>query len=81
MATAFKSVPPGARYIIDDKANGVFKVNREAFTSTDVLEHERALIFDKSWLFLGHSSELRNPNDYLVRSVCSSSEHSAQLAA
>ena len=56
-------------YIIDDRERGVFKVNRDAFTSDEVLRRERELIFNKCWLFLGHASELKNPNDYLLRSV------------
>jgi len=60
---------PAGSYIIDDRERGVFKVNRDAFTSEDVLRRERELIFNKCWLFLGHASELKNPNDYLLRSV------------
>lgn len=57
------------RLVLDDQQNGVFKVARKAFTSTEILERERDLIFNRSWLYLGHSSELLNPNDYLTRSV------------
>ena len=60
---------PAGSYIIDDRERGVFKVNRDAFTSEEVLRRERELIFNKCWLFLGHASELKNPNDYLTRSV------------
>lgn len=66
------AIAPGCkegRFIIDDRAGGVFKVNREAFTSQQVFEEERAKIFDRCWLFVGHGSELKNSNDYLTRNV------------
>ena len=58
-----------SNWIIDDPVAGVFKVNRSAFTSAEVLELERARIFDRAWLYLGHESELLKPNDFLTRSV------------
>ena len=38
-------------------------------TSTDVLERERELIFDKCWIYLGHESEVENRGDYRRRTV------------
>ncbi len=35
----------------------------------DVLEDERRLIFDRSWLFVGHESEIENPHDFRTRNV------------
>ena len=58
-----------SNWIIDDPVAGVFKVNRSAFTSQEVLDLERERIFDRAWLYLGHESELLNPNDFLTRSV------------
>lgn len=69
MATAFAPHRKEGRFIIEDRDRGIFKVNREAFTSEQVFEDERARIFDRCWLFVGHGSELKNPNDYLTRNV------------
>src|ERR1700747_1626900 len=49
------------RLIVDDKENGVFRVNRETMTSNDVLGLERRHVFERSWLYLGHESELPDP--------------------
>ena len=40
------------KYIIEDKENFQFKVNREAFTSKEILEKERDAIFSKCWFIL-----------------------------
>jgi hypothetical protein len=38
----------GEDLIIDDRVNGIFRVNRRAFTDPAVLEMERREVFDKS---------------------------------
>jgi p-cumate 2,3-dioxygenase alpha subunit len=55
--------------IVDDKEGGVFRVNRETMTSEEVLELERRHVFDRSWLYLGHESELPEPGDYRRRMI------------
>jgi p-cumate 2,3-dioxygenase alpha subunit len=52
-----------------DESKKIFKVSRRAFVDPDILEAERAQIFDKCWLYLGHSSELAKPGDFVTRSV------------
>ena len=52
-----------------DEGKKIFKVSRRAFVDPDILEAERAQIFDKCWLYLGHSSELAKPGDFVTRSV------------
>src|SRR5258707_9462058 len=52
-----------------DESKKIFKVSRRAFVDADILEAERAQIFDKCWLYLGHSSELAKPGDFVTRSV------------
>ena len=47
----------------------IFKVSRQAFVDPAILEVERAQIFDKCWLYLGHSSELAKPGDFVTRQV------------
>ena len=56
-------------FIRVDRANATFKVSRRAFVDPDVLRAEQERIFDRSWLYLGHASELAKPGDFLTRIV------------
>lgn len=57
------------KWVRDEPAEGRFWVSRDAFVNKEVLERERKEIFDRCWLYVGHSSELPNANDFLTRSV------------
>jgi p-cumate 2,3-dioxygenase subunit alpha len=56
-------------YVIDDRETPRFRVHRGSMVDADVLEEERRLIFDRSWLFVGHESEIENPHDFRTRNV------------
>lgn len=56
--------------VVDDRESGVFRVHRSAMTSPQVLADERAQIFDRCWLYVGHDSEIPKPGDYVRRTVC-----------
>ena len=53
----------------EDRSNGLFRVSRAAFVDPEILERERRMIFDRCWLYIGHSSELPKPNDFVTRSI------------
>lgn len=55
--------------VTDDREQGLFRVNRQAFTDTDILEQEREKIFSHSWLYAGHESEFSEPSSFLSRTV------------
>jgi p-cumate 2,3-dioxygenase alpha subunit len=55
--------------IVDDKEDGVFRVNRETMTSEFVREQELRRVFERSWLYLGHESELDEPGAYRRRTL------------
>src|SRR6266446_2301081 len=55
--------------ILDDRARGIFRVNRRVFTDPEILEQERREVFDRSWLYAGHESEIANPGDFVTRRV------------
>jgi phenylpropionate dioxygenase-like ring-hydroxylating dioxygenase large terminal subunit len=55
--------------ILDDRENGIFRVHRSSFVDHEILARERAVIFDKSWLFAGHATEFPGPGDFVTRSV------------
>ncbi len=58
-----------SQYVIDDRETPRFRVHRSALVEPDVLEQERRLIFDRSWLFVGHESEVQQPHDFRTRKV------------
>jgi p-cumate 2,3-dioxygenase subunit alpha len=56
--------------LIDDRPQeGRFRVHRSAMTSAEIFERERAMIFDRSWLYIGHDTEIPNAGDYRRRLV------------
>ncbi|GGS20536.1 aromatic-ring-hydroxylating dioxygenase subunit alpha [Streptomyces humidus] len=46
-----------------------FRVNRKVMTDPAVFASEREQIFNHSWLYVGHETELAKPNDYVTRTV------------
>lgn len=56
-------------YVIDDREMPRFRVNREVMVDPAVFAREREVIFDRSWLYIGHETELPKPNDFKTRSV------------
>lgn len=57
------------RFIWEDWDAGFFRVHRDAFRSQEVFDAERAKIWNRGWLYLGHASELPKPGDYKVRKL------------
>jgi p-cumate 2,3-dioxygenase alpha subunit len=55
--------------VVEDRQRHLFRVARRAFTDEEVLEQERRQIFDRCWLYLGHSSEIRDNCDFVTRAV------------
>jgi p-cumate 2,3-dioxygenase subunit alpha len=58
-----------SQYVDDDRTMPRFRVNRRAMTDPEVFEKEKELIFNRSWLYIGHETELRKPNDFKTRNV------------
>ncbi len=52
-----------------DPVQRSFRVHRSAYKSQEVFEREKALIFDKCWLYVGHGSELKKKGDFVSRRV------------
>lgn len=57
------------RYILEDHEALTFRVNRAALRDQAVFDRERERIWEKGWLYLGHETEIPNPNDYKVRTL------------
>ena len=49
-----------SQMVVEDRARHQFRVSRRAFTDDAVLEAERLNIFDRCWVYVGHSSEIRS---------------------
>jgi p-cumate 2,3-dioxygenase alpha subunit len=55
--------------VLDDREAGVFRVHRATMTSEAIRELEQRRVFDRSWLFVGHESELAEPGEYRRRTI------------
>ncbi len=59
--------PPQLLHVYADA--GVFRVARRSFVDNAVFEAERSRIFDRCWLYVGHSSELPKKGSFVTRPV------------
>ncbi|MEX2195943.1 MAG: aromatic ring-hydroxylating dioxygenase subunit alpha [Thermoleophilaceae bacterium] len=59
--------PELSELIQDDREGGIFRVHRSTMTSPEFLQLERERVFGRSWLYLGHESEVADPGDYRRR--------------
>lgn len=57
------------QFVREDPVGALFRVNRDALVSREVLEAERRKIFDKVWVYVGHDSEIAEPGDFVTRTV------------
>jgi p-cumate 2,3-dioxygenase alpha subunit len=55
--------------VIDNRTDGLFRVNRRVFTDPAILELEQQRVFERSWIYAGHASEVPQPGDFLARRV------------
>ena len=60
----------GADYIIDDPASQTFRLNRATLADPAIFAAEHLAVFDKSWIYAGHESEVAAPGDFVTRNVC-----------
>lgn len=52
-----------------DEGGGRFRVARSSYTDPALHAAEMDAIFSKCWLFVGHDSEIRKPNDFFTRRI------------
>jgi len=55
-------------YIVDDHEQKTFLLDREVLVWEEILRRERAHIFGRCWIFVGHASELNKAGDFRSRS-------------
>lgn len=61
--------PYQSRFLDVEPDKNRFRVNRAAFADAKVFAEEKQQILTKSWVFLGHDSEIKKPNDYITRRI------------
>ena len=44
-------------------------ISREVFVNNSIYQQEQEQVFARSWLFVGHESQIPNPGDYFVSSM------------
>ena len=54
-------------YIVDEGHD--FKLDRRTLVEPEILAMERSRVFDRSWIYVGHESEIGNPGDFVTRGV------------
>lgn len=57
------------RFVEEDRDALTFRVNRDALRSEEVFRAEQERIWGRSWLYLGHESEIPGPGDFKVRTL------------
>ena len=58
-----------SQLVVEDAVAGTFRVHRSTMTSVEIMELEKSRIFDRSWLYVGHDSELPKIGDFQRRTV------------
>ena len=56
-------------YIVDSLDRKIFQLDRIAYMSEEILTQEISQIFSRCWIYVGHSSELKNQGDFQSRIV------------
>lgn len=57
------------RYVDDRPKDGVFRVHKDVYIDPDLFELEMRHIFERTWSFVGHESQLRQPHDWLATHI------------
>lgn len=55
-----------AAYVDDRPDEGIFRIDRRIYNDPATLEAEYEYIFEKTWLFLCHESQLKKPGDFIA---------------
>jgi p-cumate 2,3-dioxygenase subunit alpha len=58
-----------ANLVVDNRKDGLFRVHRQAFTEPDILALEQRRVFETTWIYAGHTSEIPQPGDFRARRV------------
>jgi len=56
-------------WVMDNREEGVFRINRRTLTDPQILELEKERVFGRCWIYAGHESEIPNPDNFCARNV------------
>src|SRR5690606_15553825 len=56
-------------YIVDNPQGGMFTVDRALFLDPELFELEMKYIFEGTWVYLAHESQLPHPNDFYTTTI------------
>jgi phenylpropionate dioxygenase-like ring-hydroxylating dioxygenase large terminal subunit len=56
-------------YIDDRPGDGVFRVHKDVYSDPQLFELEMKYIFERTWSFLGHESQLPKPHDWIATHI------------
>ncbi len=59
----------GRPFVIDEPERQRFWLNRAVLVDPEILAAEQERVFARSWVYLGHDSEVRAPGDFRTRTV------------
>jgi len=58
-----------APFVVENRDENTFLINREVFVSEELLKREWERIFRTCWIYVGHASEVKNPGDFRTRQI------------
>ena len=53
-------------YLDERPDDGIYRLDRRVFTDPEIFELEMKLVFEKTWLYLCHESQIAKPHDFLT---------------
>ena len=56
-------------YIVDNPEEGMFTVDRALFSDPELFELEMKYIFEGTWVYLAHESQVSRPHDFYTTSI------------
>jgi len=56
-------------YIVDSPQDGMFTVDRNIFTDPAIFDLEMKYIFEGTWIYLAHESQLPKPHDFYTTAI------------
>ncbi|THJ52900.1 aromatic ring-hydroxylating oxygenase subunit alpha [Candidatus Frankia alpina] len=64
-----RQLAPNGPLVTEDHERHQFRVHRSTMTSPEIHALEIERVFGRSWLYVGHESEIREPGDFVRRPV------------